>query len=816
MAGRLAPLHILLGAYVAGLVAALAWRPSPLALLGGALAAAAALLVARRALAVAAPGRSAAVVVVLAGLFTLAGVAVGGARLTDLQRSALNACVGDRVTLAATLVDLPELRDDRLSLPLRVDAVDGRAVDEPAHLSLRVEEGEAPDLDQCGPLTEGALVVVDGALVEDLPPPPDDGGFDYGRYLRRRGEHVTLEGRYADLRLVGRRGGVLGLIDALRRASRDHLAAGLHSPVREVLQGMVLGDDERLDPALIDAFRRSGLLHILAVSGENVVLLCSMWGFALSLLGVPRTARLATLLAVVLVYVILTGASPSIVRAGFAGIVGLLAMMAARPTDGWLLLLAPAALLLSINPATLYDVSFQLSFAAVAGLLVLARPLTRALAFLPGPLAEQAGVTTAASIATAPVSLTAFGSASVVAVPANLIGGFVLGLVMFLGMLSLLLGFVHRLVGVPLNLVSGVLLGFLVEVSRFFARPSWAVYEWRGPTLTLALTVALAAEVAALALLARRAGVSLRAYVTARGHRAAIVAATALVVSAALFAVPAPAGAPAEPRLTFLDVGEGAATLVQSPDGPTVLIDAGPDPLARDLRDHGVSRIDLLILSHGHADHTAGLADVIGRVPIETVLMPRPEKPDATLERLRRELTAVGAEVADCTAPLGLRGDGWSLRVLPTSPSHSADANQAENDVALVTLVELGGVDVLVPGDAEGPVLTALGLPPIDVLELPHHGSRGGLDAELLERLAPRLAVVSVGPNRFGHPTPEMEALLAAHGVPLLRTDHAGDIVVCGPDGDAATEPGAAQPSEPGAAVGATPPELRVWTEEGG
>jgi competence protein ComEC len=337
------------------------------------------------------------------------------------------------------------------------------------------------------------------------------------------------------------------------------------------------------------------------------------------------------------------------------------------------------------------------------------------------------------------------------------------------------------------------------------------VYEWRGPTLAVVLGAALAGEALVLALLARRAGASPRAYVTERGRRAAVVVATAAVVSAALFAVPAPAGAPAEPRLTFLDVGEGAATLVQSPDGPTVLIDAGPEPLADELRLHGVRRIDLLVLSHGHADHTAGLADVIGEVPIEAALMPRPDEPDATLERLRRELTAAGAEVGDCTAPLGLSGTGWSLRVLPTSPSGTTDANQAENDVALVVLVELGGVDVLVTGDAEGEVLAALELPPVDILELPHHGSRGGLDAELLELLSPRLAVVSVGPNRFGHPTPEMEALLAAHGVPLLRTDHAGDIVVCGP-----AQTGDDAASGAGATQALLLPELRVWTEEGG
>jgi competence protein ComEC len=99
-------------------------------------------------------------------------------------------------------------------------------------------------------------------------------------------------------------------------------------------------------------------------------------------------------------------------------------------------------------------------------------------------------------------------------------------------------------------------------------------------------------------------------------------------------------------------------------------------------------------------------------------------------------------------------------------------------------LVDLRGSRLLLPGDAEGDVLAGLHLPPCTVVELPHHGSRGGLDAAELARLAPRLAVVSVGPNTYGHPTPEMLQLLADHGVPWARTDQRGDIAV------AATERG--------------------------
>ena len=169
-----------------------------------------------------------------------------------------------------------------------------------------------------GPLTEGALLSLPSVSFEALPE-AKPGEFDYGRYLRRRGEHVLLEADFADLTIVGRRGGLQGLVDGLRQASRSHLLAGVHSPVAEVLQGMVLGDDEGVPQETIDTFRVSGLLHIMAVSGENVVLLCAMWSFAFALLGIHRLVRTALLLPVVARYVLLTGASPSIVRAGVAG-----------------------------------------------------------------------------------------------------------------------------------------------------------------------------------------------------------------------------------------------------------------------------------------------------------------------------------------------------------------------------------------------------------------------------------------------------------------------------------------------------------------
>ena len=310
--------------------------------------------------------------------------------------------------------------------------------------------------------------------------------------------------------------------------------------------------------------------------------------------------------------------------------------------------------------------------------------------------------------------------------------------------------------------------------------------------------------------LAGRLGMGVLSFVLSPRRRQTAILALATLAALALVLAPSSPGAPSVPTLTVLSVGEGAAALVQTPCGPTTLIDAGPSPLARTLRAHGVRAIDLLVLSHRHADHTAGLADVLGSFTVGTALLPRPPTPNPALDRLQTELERSGTRVLRCVAPLTAACTGYTVRVLPTNGGVAGeDANQAENDWALVALVDMGapqggpgaaraapggkttsadgqgagagaaqhaGETILLPGDVEGEALGRVVGGPVTAVELPHHGSAGGLDAALLARLAPRVAVISVGPNRYGHPTQEMIDLLATAGVPCLRTDRTGDI----------------------------------------
>ena len=535
-------IHVLLGAYAAGLAGALAWRPSgpaAVALLAvvtlwalgcvmlrpGPLGTRPAgrptvdMLEVARAVPTGAPAPAAThspppwrlllrgtAVLGLVPLVAVAGVTVGAARLDAQAHSRLTPFVGHTEALQATALTLPKVSGQRLTLDVEVTAVDGSRVAERAPLTLDLGTAAAPAFSSLGPLVEGTRLWLPAAQIEALPV-AKPGAFDYGRYLERRGEHVVLAAPLASLRLDGRRGGLGGLVDLLRLAARRHIRRGLRSPVREVLEAMVLGDQQAVPAGPVDDMRRSGLLHILAVSGENVVLLCGMGSFVLTLARVRRDLRSFILIPSVILYVVVTGATPSIVRAGVSGVVALLAGLSSRAADGWFLWLVPAAFMLTRSPAV--AVRRQLPAfvcrrrrAAPAG--ASAHPRPRRAAAVARRIGrhhhrreslDRAGVD-------GDVRQT-----SLVAVPANVVGGFVLGPIMFLGMLSVFVGFVWPVLSVPLNVVAGLFTGFLLTVAAWFGHPSFAVYRWQGLSLGFLVAALLGAALLAAAALAHRAGV---------------------------------------------------------------------------------------------------------------------------------------------------------------------------------------------------------------------------------------------------------------------------------------------------------------------
>ena len=776
-----------------------------------------------------------------ASLVLLLGVGVGDLRLAARDRPAHQIRDGAHVSLPAYLLTAP--RPGPFGSSAEVAVVGGRL--HGAHLLARAA--------RWSPLPRaiaiGDELVLTGTLREIQPggtpaaasarsrAPP----FDFDAYLRQRGiagelmlDHARATGR--------RRGGLAGLLDRMRERAAEAVAAGMGRETAALLRGMVLGEDEQIDAAVRDDWRGAGLAHLLAVSGQNVMLLAAL---ALPLLMLARTGlriRFAVLALLIAVYVPLAGAGPSLQRAGIMGLAGIVAMAASRPASRWYALLLAATSTLLWNPRAWADPGWQLSFAAVAGILLLGVPLQRLLRRaarevaetregaaggaaaggsvaegrraravrraralrlpLLDALADGVAITVAATLATAPLLAHHFGYVPLAGLPANLLALPAVAPAMWLGMLKAALGQLSSQLAPPLvanaaahaatllGAAASLPVGYLGALAERFA-------DLPGGRLALPLrsgasVAAVYAALATTALLIKRAAPRLDDHLPvwgarwrgiARARRRALAVALAVVTLGAGTVILSRPDPPDRLTVRFLDVGQGDATLIQHPDGTAILFDGGPPEggVVRLLRRAGVRRLALVVATHASRDHHGGLPAVLRRFGVDTLLDGGDGTSDPSFHALLRLAADRGVRRVRAVAPLTLTLANGDLRVSVLSPPARppGPAPDDPNPRAVVAIVSSGGFDLMLSADAESEALLPLDLPDVDAIKVPHHGSSDPGLPEVLQRLKPELAGIEVGShNTYGHPAPSTLTALRRAHVATYRTDQDGSVTV--------------------------------------
>ena len=555
----------------------------------------------------------------------------------------------------------------------------------------------------------------------------------------------------------------------IRERASEGLGRGMPAREAALARGFVLGEDEGVDARTEEDFRRAGLSHLLAVSGQNVTLLALLAMPLLGALGIPLRERLLWVLALIAVYVPIAGAGPSIQRAAVMGAIGVLATLGGRRSSRLYALALAALVTLAIDPGIAADVGWQLSFAAVLGILLLAAPLRRAIETKVGrgawrrALAEGVAVTVAATLATAPLIAFHFEELSTTTLVANVLALPAVAPAMWLGMCAAGLA---QLPGVPLEPLNGLdvlLLAYVAQVASWCAAPEWAALKVHLDGTGLLLTY--------LAL-----GVGLLGC-WRWPRQAAALGAISLVC-----ALPLPhwggtesSGPPPGLQVDVLDVGQGDAILFRPTGAPAVLVDGGPpgDGLARMLESDHVGSLGAVVATHDQSDHVGGIEELLGEVPIGRLVY----------ARIGRELlsraAAAGVRPERVAAGRELRSGRLRLRVLwPPPELLTGGAPGDPNQLALVIEARWRGFTMLLTADAEAESVP-IEPGPVDVLKVAHHGSDDAGLGPLLDRIRPRLAVISVGAgNPYGHPTPETLETLAQHRVPTVRTDEDGTVEI--------------------------------------
>ncbi|MGW5862211.1 ComEC/Rec2 family competence protein [Streptomyces sp. NPDC055239] len=579
---------------------------------------------------------------------------------------------------------------------------------------------------------------------------------------------------------------------------------GLPPDARALLPGLVVGDTSRVPPELEEAFRATDLTHLLAVSGANLTIVLALLigppGLAQRAerrgiaprLGIPLRATALIGGALTLGFVIVCRPDPSVLRAAACGVIALLAIGTGRRRSLIPALAAAVLLLVLYDPWLARSPGFLLSVLATGALLTLAPRWSAALQRrrVPPRLAEALAAAGAAQAVCAPVVAVMAARVSLVAIPCNLLAEVAVAPATVLGFATLATAPLAMPVAEFVAWFASWPAAWIADIARTGAALPGSGVDWpggwRGGLLLALATVGVV-------LVGRR--LIRHPWLSAA---CALLLLLAIVQPPPLVRVIA-GWPPPGWRFAMCDVGQGDATVLAAGDGAGVVVDAGPDPVLVDrcLRLLGVTRVPLVVLTHFHADHVAGLPGVLRGRSVGAIQTTGYQEPPEQAKFVRDQAAAHRIPVTRAVAGERRRAGGgaldWQVLWPAAEGAGPVPTPDGPNDASVTLLVRAKGVTLLLLGDLEPPAQRALSrtpavaaLPPVDVLKVAHHGS-AYQDPGLMRRTAPRLALISCGrDNTYGHPAPRTVAALRAGGAEVLRTDTNGSIAVVGPTGRSA------------------------------
>jgi competence protein ComEC len=630
----------------------------------------------------------------------------------------------------------------------------------------------------------------------ELTTPPVLEDFDYRAYLAQQGIGSLAE--YPSVRVVAHDQGNLtkSTIIDLRSDLSTSLQQALPEPEASLSAGILLGARSALPRELRDDMDATGTSHLVAVSGQNITLLAAAVIAAFAwLLGRRSACWLA--LAAVLAYAAFVGAEASVIRAAIMGAVFILSIAFGRQNSGWVALLLAATIMTALDPQIVHDISFQLSFAAVLGLVLLANPLRErmdaALDNAPSirdfpitrPASELLAMSIASILFTLPITAVNFHQVSIVAPVTNLLVVPAFGAVAATSALVAVAGLASPDLADLLAWLAYPPAAYMVSTIEAFANLPAASVAVTGVSTPFAIVYY--AALSAAVLWTRRPVFRIpeppTAPQTVRGGLSVAGLALVLGLTSVLIWLVASSSNSDRLSVTVLDVGQGDAILVETPSGNRVLVDGGPgeallkSALGRHLPFHD-RRIDLVALSHPQSDHVGGLPAVLEDYEVGTVLRTS-QAPESGVGRAWQTLLAsTNSEVLEATRGRSVDlGDGVRLTVIHPSSFTTGTLN----DSSLVLRLTYGDFSMLLTGDLGADGEASLRRSGTDlestVLKVGHHGSRSSTSAEFLAAVDSSVAVISVGgDNRFGHPAPETVERLSE--IPSYRTDEDGDITI--------------------------------------
>lgn len=636
-------------------------------------------------------------------------------------------------------------------------------------------------------LQYGKVVRVKGAL--ELPPRSrNPGEFDYRRYLQLHNIHAQVFIRDENDISIGETKSIFFLSTVYR--IREHIGKTLDRLIggeeAKLLKGLVIGERSEMSPEIKSAFIKTGLMHILAVSGFNVGLVALILFALFSIIRLPHSMTTFLTSVGLICFIFLTGAQPSVVRAGIMAIMILIGRFFQEKIDFYNIVAFAVVLQLLIDARALFDIGFQLSFAAVLALAYFYPRMMEVFNRFPERLRENIGikyivtslaVSLAASLGTLPLSAFYFQRVSIVGLLLNLLAVPLSGILLSLGFTVVVTSALVSWLGDVYSAVAGMLSSWLLNLTTWGSTLPYAYVEY---SLSFPQMIASYAVLLVLFNIHKK-------YVM----RYAVIG---VLLFANMFLYASVAGiSDHRLRVTVLDVGQGDAIVIDFPDGKNLLVDAGPRTFGYDaggktilpyFQRNNVRTIDKMLITHPHSDHCGGVPSLLRSLDIGEYIGNRYANSSLTKE-IAYIMDSLHRDTKEEFAGQRIEGfDNVRLYVLHPSEKFLKEGPTNLNNHSVVVKLVYGKTSMLFTGDAEREaenvmVRTYGDFLRSDVLKAGHHGSKTSSTSEFIKLVSPRFALISVGKNNtFRHPSPEVLERFEAMNIKTYRTDIEGAIVL--------------------------------------
>lgn len=619
-------------------------------------------------------------------------------------------------------------------------------------------------------LFPGDKIIFRGEICR-APESRNPGQFNYREYLANQEIFYQVNCKNGEVKLAEKGQGIKTLAAKGRMRIVRHITNLLPPRERGLILGVLFGDTKMIEEEEWEAYKRAGVVHLFAVSGLHIGIVLGIIWFLLSFFQPKPLLRLMIGGIVIIGYGFMVGWSSSILRASLMALLGLLALTVGRKNDIYNSMGTAAWIILLLYPGELFQVGFQLSFLTTAGIVYLTPWLAKQ------GCGKWLSPTLAAQLVSAPLSAYHFNQISLIAPLANIFAVALSGIATMLTFIAACLCLFLPLIATPFFLVAGSIMFIVSEVIIWCAKLEWAGMIVASPSPSL--LVCIYVLILVLPVLSRY-----RYIIREIPQKIKIVVACLLTVTILFTCWPTPKAM----EVVFLDVGQGDSIFVRTPGGRTVLVDGGGTPgssysvgkkIVRPFLYHyGVHKIDYMVMSHNHVDHSEGLLEILPFFKVGAFFMATGEENNAMEQNISALCRAKKIPVRELLAgqKFQLEKDVF-LEVL-----HPAKEDMATgNNHSLVLKLSYRDSSWLLTGDVEKEALAELLQQEANlqaaVLKIPHHGSQTSLVPEFYQQVQPRAVVISVGENRFGQPHPEVKEYFCKRGVPVYLTKERGAVI---------------------------------------